>query len=305
MSNTWEQNLIQEVLLAQVQEQKRRRRWGIFFKLLVVGLIVFSVWQNYKPNATGPVKHAHTALIEVRGIIGGEEVDADDVVQSLRQAFNQDSAKAIILRIDSPGGSPVHAGYIYDEIMRLRKQKPEKKIYAVIEEVGASAAYYIAAAANDIYANRASIVGSIGVIMPNFGFMDSMKKLGVEQRTITSGDHKGFLDPFSPMKPDEKAFAQTLLNTIHQQFIAAVKEGRGERLKSDPVLFSGYFWTGEQAVGLGLIDGLGSTGSVARDIIGIEDVYDYTISRNWIDRLTHRMGATLRIQLPPLGASFQ
>jgi protease-4 len=305
MSNTWEQDLIQEVLLAQVQEQKRRRRWGIFFKLLIVGFIVFSVWQNYKPNVTGPVKHAHTALIEMRGIIGGDEVDADDVVRSLRQAFDQDNAKAVILRIDSPGGSPVHAGYIYDEIMRLRKQKPEKKVYAVIEEVGASAAYYIAAAANDIYANRASIVGSIGVIMPNFGFIDSMKKLGVEQRTMISGDHKSFLDPFSPIKPDEKAFAQALLNTIHQQFIAAVKEGRGERLKADPLLFSGYFWTGEQALGLGLIDGLGSAGSVARDVIGVEDIYDYTISPNWIDRLTHRLGATLRIQLPQWGASFQ
>lgn len=300
MTNSWEQKLIEEVVLSHVTEQRRRRRWGIFFKSAFLCLIVGSIAYNVFSEGLSVTKHPHTALIDINGIISQEGVAADDVSASLRQAFDEPNAKGIILRINSPGGSPVQAGYIYDEIMRLKALSPEKKVYAVIVDLGASAAYYIASAADMIYADKASIVGSIGVIMPNYGVVEVMKKIGVEQRTLTSGEHKNLLDPMSPVKPDEKAFVENTLKIVHHQFIKAVKDGRGARLKDDPKLFTGLFWPGEQAVSLGLIDGLGSAGFVAREVIKAEDIYDYTYVPSLADKLSKRFGTQMKGQIKQL-----
>jgi protease-4 len=228
-----------------------------------------------------------------------EAASADNIVGSLRAAFEDEKTKGVILRINSPGGSPVQSGYIYDEIRRLRAQKPDIKVYAVITDLGASGAYYIASAADQIYADKASLVGSIGVTAAGFGFVGTMEKLGVERRTYTSGEHKAFLDPFQPPKPDETAFWQGVLDTTHKQFIASVKAGRGDRLKDKdhPELFSGLVWTGEQAVGLGLVDGLGSASYVARDIIGEKEMVDYTVQESAFDRFSKKMGASVAEQI--------
>ncbi len=301
MSQSWEQSLIETVLLAQVQEQKRRRRWTVFFRLMGFAVFFWMIFHYYYPSTSGYLAQSHTALVELSGEISADaEANADAIVGGLRQAFEQPNAKGVIIRINSPGGSPVQSGYIYDEIMRLRALYPNKKIYAVISDIGASGAYYVAAAAHEIYADKASIVGSIGVIMVNMGVVDLLKKIGVEQRTLTAGQHKALLDPMSPVKADERAFMQTLLDTTHRQFIAAVQKGRGNRLKSTPEIFSGLFWTGEQALSLGLVDGLGSAGFVARDLIGAEDIYDYSVSPNWLDRVSHRLGMLVQQQIQAL-----
>lgn len=237
--------LLEKTLLASVQEQRRARRWGIFFKLLTFVylfgmLVLFTPLMDMDKAASRSA--SHTALIEVRGVIADQEAaSADNLVKSLREAFKDAKTKAVVLRINSPGGSPVQAGYVYDEIRRLRAEYPAIKLYAVITDLGASGAYYIASAADEIYADKASLVGSIGVTAAGYGFVGSMEKLGVERRTYTAGEHKAFLDPFSPEKPDERAFWQGVLNTTHQQFIAMVKQGRGDRLKDKehPELFSG------------------------------------------------------------------
>lgn len=291
--------LLEKTLLAGVQEQRRARRWGIFFKLLTFAylfgaLMLFTPLMDVeKAAARGS---SHTALIEVRGMIADQEpASADNIVGSLRAAFEDPKTKGVILRINSPGGSPVQSGYIYDEIRRLRAQYPAIKLYAVITDLGASGAYYIASAADQIYADKASLVGSIGVTAAGYGFVGTMEKLGVERRTYTAGEHKAFLDPFQPQKPEETRFWQGVLETTHRQFIASVKQGRGERLKDKehPELFSGLIWSGEQAVQLGLVDGLGSASSVARDVIGEKTLVDFTIEESPFDRFSKRLGASV------------
>ena len=291
--------LLEKTLLAGVQEQRRARRWGIFFKLLtflyLFGILfLFSPLAKMEKNAVGG--SGHTALIEVRGVIADkEEASADNIIGSLRAAFKDPKTKAVVLRINSPGGSPVQAGYVYDEIRRLRGEYPDIKLYAVITDLGASGAYYIASAADQIYADKASLAGSIGVTAAGYGFVGAMEKLGVERRTYTSGEHKAFLDPFQPQKPEETAFWQGVLDTTHKQFIASVKQGRGERLKDKehPELFSGLIWSGEQALDLGLVDALGSAGYVAREVVGEKDLVDFTIEESPFDRFSKRLGASV------------
>ncbi len=291
--------LLEKTLLAGVQEQRRSRRWGIFFKLLTfvylfVALALFTPLMDMEKNAASGA--SYTALIELRGMIADKEsASADNLVGSLRAAFEDPKVKGIVLRINSPGGSPVQSGYVYDEIRRLRGLHPDTKVYAVISDLGASGAYYIASAADQIYADKASLVGSIGVTAAGYGFVGAMEKLGVERRVYTSGEHKSFLDPFQPQKPDETQFWQGVLDTTHRQFIASVKQGRGERLKDKehPELFSGLVWSGEQALQLGLIDGLGSASSVARDVIGEKDLVDFTVQESPFDRFSKRLGASV------------
>lgn len=300
-AKSWQ--LLEKTLLASVQEQRRARRWGIFFKSLTfvylfVMLALFSPLMDFEKGASR--SSSHTALIEVKGMIADTEAaSADNIVGSLRSAFEDEKTKGVILRINSPGGSPVQSGYIYDEIRRLRAQKPNIKVYAVITDLGASGAYYIASAADQIYADKASLVGSIGVTAAGFGFVGTMEKLGVDRRTYTSGEHKAFLDPFQPPKPDETAFWQGVLDTTHRQFIASVKAGRGDRLKDKdhPELFSGLVWTGEQAVALGLVDGLGSASYVAREVIGEKDMVDYTVQESPFDRFSKKLGSSVAEQI--------
>jgi len=295
--------LLEKTLLAGVQEQRWSRRWGIFFKLLTFiylfgALVLFSPALDLQKTAARGANH--TALIEVRGMIADQEAaSADNIVGSLRAAFEDPKTKGVILRINSPGGSPVQSGYIYDEIGRLRGEHPDIKVYAVITDLGASGAYYIASAADQIYADKASLVGSIGVTAASFGFVDVMNKVGVERRVYTSGEHKAFLDPFQPQKEEETRFWQGVLDTTHRQFIESVKKGRGERLKVDghPELFSGLVWSGEQAIQLGLVDALGSTSYVAREVIGEKEVVDYTLRENPLDRFAKKFGASVAEQL--------
>ena len=295
--------LLEKTLLASVQEQRRARRWGIFFKLLtfvwlIAMLALFSPLMDMEKNATRGANY--TALIEVRGVIADKEsASADNIVSSLRTAFEDPKVKGVILRINSPGGSPVQSGYVYDEIRRLRGLHPDTKLYAVISDLGASGAYYIASAADEIYADKASLVGSIGVTAAGFGFVGAMEKLGIQRRAYTSGDHKAFLDPFEPEKPDETKFWQGVLNITHEQFIASVKQGRGDRLKDKdhPELFSGLVWTGQQALPLGLIDGLGNASSVARDVIGEKELVDFTVQESAFDRFSKKLGTSVAEQL--------
>jgi protease-4 len=240
---------------------------------------------------------AHTALVEINGPIGaGQDADADRISTSLRKAFEAENSKAVLLRINSPGGSPVQAGYMYDEIKRLRNLYPEKKIYSVIMDIGASAGYYVAAATDHIYANQASIVGSIGVIMPGFGMVETIEKLGMEDRTLSAGKNKELLNPFKPLNPEHVAHAKALLNGVHQQFIEAVKLGRGDRLKTNDTIFTGLFWSGKEALELGVIDGLGSAGFVAREIVGEANIVDYTTPHTFLDRLSRQMGTEMSKQ---------
>ncbi|MGN7739904.1 signal peptide peptidase SppA [Pseudomonas sp. 22526] len=291
--------LLEKALLAGVQEQRRSRRWGIFFKLLtfvylLVALALFTPLMDMEKTATRGA--GYTALIEVTGMIADKEsASADNIVTGLRAAFEDSKVKGVVLRINSPGGSPVQSGYVYDEIRRLRGLHPNTKVYAVISDLGASGAYYIASAADQIYADKASLVGSIGVTAAGYGFVGTMEKLGVERRTYTSGEHKSFLDPFQPQKPEETQFWQSVLDTTHRQFIASVKQGRGERLKDKehPELFSGLVWSGEQALQLGLIDGLGSASSVARDVVGEKELVDFTVQESPFDRFSKKLGASV------------
>lgn len=296
----WEQNTLEKLLFATLKEQRSSRRWGIFFKIVIFGYLLLAVVPFVPKLMSEKEMHeAHVALIDVNGAISeGKSAGADYVVTSLRQAFDHDKVTGVILRINSPGGSPVQAGYIYDEIMRLRAKRPELKVYAVITDIGASAAYYIAAACNEIYADKASFVGSIGAMFPAFGAVEAMKKVGVENRAIVSGENKLFLDPFSPANPEQTKFAQSLVDIVHRQFIDSVKKGRGDRIKSDtPGIFSGLVWTGEQALTLGLVDGLGSAGHVARDVIGNDNVVDYTVSQSFFDKFTTGVGTVVADQI--------
>ena len=302
--NSWK--LLEKTLLAGVQEQRRARRWGIFFKLLTFAylfgaLLVFSPLMQFGENKAR--SSSHTAVIDVRGTIADQEsASADNVVGALRAAFKDPNTKGVILRINSPGGSPVQSGYIYDEIRRLRGEYPQIRLYAVISDLGASGAYYIASAADEIYADKSSLVGSIGVTAATFGFVDAMQRLGVERRVYTSGEHKAFLDPFQPQKREETEFWQGVLATTHRQFIDSVKKGRGDRLRDGehPELFSGLVWSGEQALELGLIDGLGSTSYVAREVVGEPELADFTVKESPLDRLSKKLGAGVAERLAML-----
>lgn len=290
----WERAAIEKLLLAGVRERRAARRWRMFKSLVWIALFAAFVWilasDRFVPSTTvGP----HTAVVSIRGeIADGADASAANLLPAMRDALADSDTKALILLINSPGGSPVQAGLVYDEIGRLRT-KYKKPIYAVVEETCASAAYYIASATDKIYVNKASIVGSIGVLMNGFGFVDAMDKLGIQRRLYTSGDNKGFLDPFSPVTPQQREFAQTLLDDIHGQFIDAVKEGRGDRLKITPETFSGLFWAGDQAVQMGLADQLGSADSVARDVVGAAKLVDYTNKSNLAERVAKRLGAAI------------
>ncbi len=296
--NEKEWRLIEKMLMNSVSEQKKARRWGIFFKFLTFAYLFLLLIIMVRPgfdSGVGLSSSPHTALIDIQGVVAAsEDANADLIVGSLRKAFEEEQAKAIVLRINSPGGSPVQAGYIYDEIVRLRLEYPDKKVYAVIADIGASGGYYIAAAADEIYADKASLVGSIGVTASGFGFVETMDKLGVERRIFTAGEHKTFLDPFLPVNEDERVFWQEVLNTTHRQFIEQVENGRGERLKKgDPLLYSGVVWSGEQALELGLVDGLGSSSYVAREIVGYKDIVNYTARPNRLDELFNKLGTSL------------
>ncbi|MCC6134770.1 MAG: signal peptide peptidase SppA [Candidatus Contendobacter sp.] len=286
----WAREALTQLAFAAVTEQRRARRWGIFFKFLffgyLVGLLVLAWPDSLDTTAMTASAKKHTALVRIDGLISSStEASAKNIIEALRKAFKDDKTAGVILEINSPGGSPVQSGEIYDEIQKLRQQYPKIPVHAVTSDVCASGGYYIAAAAQNIYANKASIVGSIGVRMDSFGFTDAIAKLGVERRAYTAGSNKDFLDPFKPVNPEEVKHLQGMLDAIHQQFITAVKQGRGERLKDNPDVFSGLMWTGEQGVGLGLVDALGGTRSVAEEVIKEKTIVDYTKHTHWLDRL--------------------
>ena len=291
----WERETINKLAFAAIQEQRRARRWTLAFRALVlVWLFSFLALLIVGERQASIEIGTHTALIEIKGVIAdGNEASADNVITALRKAFKNDHAAGVILRINSPGGSPVQAGYINDEIVRLRSKYPDKVLYAVISDICASGGYYIAAAADQIYADKASLVGSIGVLMDGFGFTGTMEKLGIERRLLTAGEHKGFLDPFSPLKNEDVAHIKKQLDNLHTQFIDVVKNGRGDRLADDEKLFSGYIWSGEKSLELGLVDALGSSSYVAREIIGAEKIVDYTVRPNFLDRFAERIGAQM------------
>ncbi len=296
--DTFEQAFASEIAREFLKEQRRTRRWGIFFKLLFA-LYIFGFFAIYLSGkidmaAAGIGGGTHTALIEISGAIGAEsDASADNIVSGLRAAFKNENTAGVILRINSPGGSPVQAGYVNDEIFRLRAEYPDIHIYAVISDICASGGYYIASAAEKIYADKASLVGSIGVIMAGFGFVDTIEKLGVERRVRHAGDNKAFMDPFAPLKEDEVAHLDTMLNDIYEQFKQVVKKGRGDRLKDDEQIFSGLIWTGEKAMELGLVDALGSSSYVAREVIGAEDIVNFTFKPNYLDRFASSLGASV------------
>ena len=290
----WEREAIEKLLLADVRERRAARRWRIVRSLLwmlLFGALIWLLFSDALPTSTPATPH--TAMVAIKGEIADEaEASAEFVLPALRSAMEDKGAQALVLLINSPGGSPVQAGLISDEIHRLRALH-KKPVYAVVEETAASAASYIASAADKIYVDKASIVGSIGVLINGFGFVDTLDKLGIERRLLTAGENKGFLDPFSPQSEAHKQHAQTMLEQIHRQFIDVVKKGRGERLKETPEMFSGLFWTGEQSVALGLADDFGSLDSVARDVVKAEKLVDYTNKKNLAERFAKRFGAAM------------
>ena len=292
--SAWERDVLEKLVFATIKEQRSARRWRIFMRLLWALILVGVAWALLaRDSATASKSTPHTAVVDIKGeIASGAEASAEFVVAAMRSAFEDSGSQAVVLLINSPGGSPVQAGIINDEIVRL-KAKYNKPVYAVVEETCASAAYYIAAAADEIFVDKASIVGSIGVLMDGFGFTGTMEKLGVERRLLTAGENKGFLDPFSPQTEKQRAYAQQMLDQIHQQFITVVKNGRGDRLKTTPDTFSGLFWTGQQAVEMGLADKLGNLDYVAREVVKAEEVIDYTRRDNVAERLAKKFGAAL------------
>ncbi|OJZ21167.1 MAG: S49 family peptidase [Thiobacillus sp. 65-29] len=291
----WEREVLEKLAMAAINEQRRTRHWGILFKtlgFLYLFIVLFLAAGWFRGDGVALPK-AHTALIDLQGVIASDQASADTLIGSLQSAFEDKKTKGIVLRINSPGGSPVQAGQIYDEIRRLRTLHPKIPLYAVVDDICASGGYYVAAGADKIFVDKASIVGSIGVLMDGFGFTQTMEKLGVERRLLTAGQNKGFLDPFSPVDPAQQAYARQMLEEIHGQFIAVVREGRGKRLKETPEIFSGLVWSGEKSIQLGLADALGTVESVARDVIKAEDIVDYTRRESLAERLAGRLGATM------------
>ena len=295
-NTSWEREVVTKLAKASLKEQRRSRRWGILFKVLTFAYIGAIIYMFGDASLTKvDLKDKHTALVDITGIIAdNEKASADSIVTSLRSAFESEKSAGVIIRINSPGGSPVQSGYIYDEIIRLREKHPDTPLYAVVSDIGASGGYYIASAADKIYADKASIVGSIGVRMDNFGFVEAIDKLGIERRTLTAGDNKALLDPFLPEDEKTKAHLQSMLTEIHQQFIDSVKKGRGDRLDTSVEgLFEGLIWTGEAAVKIGLVDELGSSSYVAREVIGEETIVDYTVQEDILERFAERLGSSV------------
>jgi len=294
-NNNWERGVIEKLAMTAIQEQRRARHWGIFFKTLTFAylfIILFLAmgWVGMPEKSLGTDKH--TALVDMQGVIAPDsQASADNLIPSLQDAFGDKNTQGVILRINSPGGSPVQAGQINDEIRRLRVLYPAIPLYVVVEDICASGGYYVAVAADKIFVDKASLIGSIGVLMDGFGFTGTMEKLGVERRLITAGANKGFLDPFSAADPAQQEYAKQMIAEIHQQFIDVVKQGRGKRLKETPDVFSGLIWSGQRGVEMGLADGMGSVESVARDIIKAENIVDFTLEENFADRLAKRFGA--------------
>ena len=302
----WERNLLEKLALASLEEQKRNRHWKIFFRLiwlLIVVVILFSMifGQSSDNNSGFPAGGPHTAVVDLSGVIESQQDNAGKLIEGMEAAYRDKNTRAIIIRANSPGGSPVLSGQAFDEIRRLRKLHAQIPVYAVVEEVCASGCYYIAAAADRIYVDQASLIGSIGVLSDGFGFVGSMEKLGIERRLMTSGSNKGMGDPFSPANPEQQAILQTMLDQIHQQFITAVKQGRGKRLRNDPELFSGRIYLGTQGNQLGLSDALGSVRSVARNVVKAEKIKDFTPKEDLGQRLGQifgvSFGAALRSSL--------
>ena len=313
---SWERATLERLALRALDEQRRARQWSTLIRLLwltlfflvVAGALGWIGGASKEPIRTGK----HTALVELRGVIGVESrASADKMIQALNAAFKDKHTQGVVLRINSPGGSPVQAGYINDEIRRLRAKYPQVPLHAVVQDLCASGGYYVAVAADRIYVDKASLVGSIGVIMSSFGFTGAMDKLGIERRAYTAGENKDFLDPFAPENPAHREHAKKMLEEIHQQFIKVVRDGRGTRLKDSPEIFSGLVWTGERAVQLGLADGYGSLESVARDVFKAENVVDYTPEDNYFEQLSKRLGAGAAQSLLralsdlPAGAAFR
>lgn len=294
--NNWEKDVLTSIATEGLKEQKLSRRWGIFFKSLTF-LYLFAlllVLGSGTQDTQRKKGEKHTALVELKGVIApGAEASADNIVTGLRAAFEDKDTAGVILRINSPGGSPVQSGYIYDEILRLREKYPDTPLYAVVSDICASGGYYVAAAAEKIYADQASIVGSIGVRMDNFGFVDAMKKLGIERRTITAGENKALLDPFAPTNPKVNEHLKSLLKSVHNQFINAVRQGRGDKLKEVDGMFSGLIWTGDQSVEIGLVDELGSSSYVAREVIGEENIVNFSRQPDLFERFSKQIGAQI------------
>lgn len=291
---TWERGVLEKLARAALEEQKRARHWSIFFKLLVMVylfIVLFMAvgWIGGKDRVSvGP----HSALVELTGVIAKDEpASAERMIKGLQDAFKDKNTRGVILKINSPGGSPVQAGYINDEIRRLRNEYPQIPIYAVVEDMCASGGYYAAVATDQIYVDKASVIGSIGVLIDSFGFTGTMNKMGVDRRLITAGENKGFLDPFSPLEPEHQEHARKMLKEVHRQFVDVVRAGRGARLKENPELFSGLIWSGEKSIELGLADATGSADYVAREIIKAEDIVDFTPDENFAERLAKRFGA--------------
>ena len=305
-NKNWEQTVLEKLAVSALQEQRRARHWGIFFKMLTfiylfIVLFVFMGWMGESESALSTGKH--TALVDLQGVIAADSLaSADNLSPSLQNAFESKGTKGVILRINSPGGSPVQAGQINDEIYRMRAKYPDIPLYVVVDDICASGGYYIAAAADKIFVDKASLIGSIGVLMDGFGFTGTMDKLGVERRLITAGKNKGFLDPFSPSVPAQQEYIKQMLTQIHQQFIDVVKKGRGKRLKETPDTFSGLIWNGERGVEMGLADGYGTLESVARDIVKAEKIVDFTMKENFADRLAKKFGAGMASALPGYSA---
>ena len=293
MAENWEREVIEKLAFSALKEQRRARHWSIFFRTLSFAFLfglLYLAFRGQEPSISGK----HTALVELNGAIAANSAaNAEDIISSLDDAFKDKDTKGVVLQIDSPGGSPVQAGQINDEIMRLRKKYPKIPIYAVVGDMCASGAYYVAVAADKIYVDKASLVGSIGVLMDGFGFTGAMQKLGIERRLLTAGENKGFLDPFSPMNDKQKAYAMQMLEEIHQQFIRVVRAGRGSRLKETPDMYSGLVWTGEKSISLGLADAYGSTDYVAREVIGAKEIVNYTQKENIALRFARKFGVTL------------
>ncbi len=301
--NNWERDILATIATEGLKEQRRSRRWSIFFKILTFTflfayLLAMLVFVNPSLPGGGTAGEKHTALVDLKGVIAaGNEASADNVVSGLRAAFESPDTVGVILRVNSPGGSPVQSGYIYDEILRLREKYPDTPLYAVVSDVCASGGYYVASAAEKIYADQASLVGSIGVRMDNFGFVEAMKKLGVERRTLTAGENKALLDPFAPQDPKVIEHMTRLLKSVHDQFINAVKQGRGDRLKEVDGMFSGLIWTGDQSVELGLIDELGSSSFVAREVFKTDNIVNFTVQPDFLERFSKRVGAQMASML--------
>jgi protease-4 len=295
-SENWERGVLEKLARSALEEQRRARHWGIFFKMLtfIYLFVILFLALGLIGGKETPLPGRHTAVVEVNGVIMPDsEASAERVNAGLKAAFKNSDTVGVVLRMNSPGGSPVQAGQINQEIKRLRALHPKIPVYAVIEDICASGGYYVAAAADRIYVDQASIVGSIGVLIDGFGFTGTMDKLGVERRLITAGESKGFLDPFSPLNPAQREYAQKMLGEVHQQFISVVKQGRGTRLKESPELFSGLVWTGARSVELGLADGVGSVDYVAREVLKAETIVDYTTRESVVERFARRFGATM------------